>query len=107
MQRSGSLKVQANRLNILPGGLLGGTGTIIGNVCNSGIVAPGNNNPLGSCLQAGKIVGSFDQIVFCDTDLLRGRFLNTGTLGILLVAPVSYTQVAITDNQTLVALHVE
>ncbi|MEQ1771456.1 MAG: hypothetical protein ABL879_16625, partial [Devosia sp.] len=54
-------------------------------------------------LQAGKIVGSFDQIVFCDTDLLRGRFLNTGTLGILLVAPASYTQVAVTDNQTLVA----
>ncbi|MEO6742479.1 MAG: ice-binding family protein [Chthoniobacteraceae bacterium] len=177
----GTLKAQ--QVNVMPNGLLGGTGTITSNVENSGIVAPGGI-PLGICsitpvnasgdlcllppnsnvpgtltiqgnytqasagtlqidvaspanfdrlivsgtaqisgtldirnaggnplqfgelipfLQAGNIVGKFEQILMPNCDQFRGRFLNTGTSGILLVAPTSYVQVATTPNQTQVA----
>ncbi len=45
----------------------------------------------------GQIKGDFDRIVV--TDGFRGRFLNSGQVGTLLVAPASYTQVATTPNE--------
>lgn len=54
-------------------------------------------------LQAGKITGKFNRIEMPDPSLFRGRFVNAGHLGILLVAPTSYTLVAKTPNETHVA----
>ncbi|WP_206026254.1 autotransporter domain-containing protein [Roseimicrobium sp. ORNL1] len=149
---------EAGRVNVFRGGLLGGSGVILGDVFNSGTVAPGNSpgtltiignytqrksstlqieiasekvfdrlvvsgtarvdgtldirNYRGSTLsygqqvpflQAGRIVGTFDEILMPEDDLFRGRFINAGHIGILLVAPTSYTLVAETPNQTRVA----
>jgi len=52
-------------------------------------------------LQAGNIVGGFDQIVVPAS--FRGRFLANGGTGTLLLAPESYTQVAVGQNQVNVA----
>ncbi len=52
-------------------------------------------------LQAGSIVGEFDQIVAPND--FRGRVLVNGGTGTLLLAPESYTQVAEGQNQTNVA----
>lgn len=60
---------------------------------------PSTLSPLGT---VGSI-DTFDQILMPESDLFRGRFLNTGTTGILLVAPTSYTLVATNPNQTEVA----
>ena len=54
-------------------------------------------------IQAGKITGTFDTIIVPDSSVDRGRFVNTGTTGILIIAPVSYTQVATTPNQAAIA----
>jgi len=65
----------------------------------------GHNLELGDqypFLDAGNIDGTFDAILMPEVNL-RGRFLNTGQTGILLVAPTSYTQVAETPNQVRVA----
>ncbi|QIF01491.1 autotransporter outer membrane beta-barrel domain-containing protein [Roseimicrobium sp. ORNL1] len=50
-------------------------------------------------LRAGRITGRFNRILMPDDHLLRGRFLNSGSTGTLLVAPASYTLVAQTQNQ--------
>ena len=54
-------------------------------------------------LQAGKITGKFSRIEMPQPDVFRGRFLNAGQVGVLLVAPTSYTLVAQTPNQTRLA----
>lgn len=52
-------------------------------------------------LEAGSISGAFDTI---NTPAgFRGRFVDNGTTGTLLVAPSSYTQAATTPNQNAVA----
>ena len=45
----------------------------------------------------GGIAGEFDTITAPET--FRGRFLNLGTTGVLLIAPDTYTRVAVTPNQ--------
>jgi len=52
-------------------------------------------------LQAGSITGSFASITAPET--FRGRFLNGGTIGTILIAPDTYTRVAVTPNQRSVA----
>ena len=54
-------------------------------------------------LRAGTITGKFDEIEMPASNRLRGRFLNYGNVGVLLVAPTSYTLVAETVNQMRVA----
>jgi uncharacterized protein with beta-barrel porin domain len=54
-------------------------------------------------LQAGRINGTFDQILMPQPGTFRGRFLAEGGTGSLIVAPTSYTLVAQTDNQRRVA----
>ena len=49
----------------------------------------------------GGITGEFDSITAPET--FRGRFLNLGTTGVLLIAPDTYTRVAVTPNQREVA----
>ncbi|MFM8983314.1 MAG: hypothetical protein ACKOLA_10490, partial [Spartobacteria bacterium] len=49
----------------------------------------------------GGISGEFDTITAPET--FRGRFLNLGTTGVLLISPDSYTRVAVTPNQREVA----
>ncbi len=139
------------------GATLQGVGLIIGNVTNSGTVAPGNSIgtltidgnytqrsngtlqiEIGSpsnhdvlvvsgtaklsgtleiaslgygpeygdqipFLVAGKITGKFNQIEMPQSDLYRGRFLDADGIGVLLVAPTSYTLVANTPNEHSVA----
>jgi outer membrane autotransporter protein len=52
-------------------------------------------------IQAGSIRGNFATISAPET--FRGRFLNGGTVGTLLIAPDTYTRVAVTPNQREVA----
>ncbi len=52
-------------------------------------------------LQAGSITGNFASITAPET--FRGRFLNGGTVGTILIAPDTYTRVAVTPNQVQVA----
>ena len=52
-------------------------------------------------LQAGNITGNFASITAPET--FRGRFLNSGTVGTILIAPDTYTRVAVTPNQVQVA----
>jgi len=52
-------------------------------------------------LQAGSITGNFASITAPET--FRGRFLNGGTVGTILIAPDTYTLVAVTPNQVQVA----
>lgn len=159
-----SAELQADRVIVLPEAGLGGGGLIIGNVFNSGLVAPGDlpKSSLGSSsqigtlsllgdytqtsngalqieiagpnqkdrlivsetarlagtldvrtvggqrleygdrypiLEAGSINGAFGRILMPEPEL-RGRFLNNGRSGILLVAPISYTLVARTPNES-------
>jgi len=61
-------------------------------------IAPGTRYDF---LQAGSIVGEFDSIMVPDG--LRGRFLNSGTVGTLLFGPGSYVMMAINQNQRNVA----
>lgn len=56
-----------------------------------------------SFLLANDIEGEFDQIVMPDSNRFRGRFIDAGGEGILLIAPTSYTLVAETGNQRNVA----
>ena len=149
----------ADSITVLGNALLGGAGTIYGNVFNYGTVSPGNSpgtltiagnytqGSSGNLLveiagpanfdslvvggaaslagtltvttvdggtlafgdkyqflsAAGGISGEFDTIAMPAG--FRGRFLTDAgnTLGTLLVAPQSYTQVAVTPNQTRVA----
>jgi outer membrane autotransporter protein len=49
----------------------------------------------------GGIAGEFDTITAPET--FRGRFLNLGTTGVLLIAPETYARVALTPNQREVA----
>ena len=144
---------EANQINVMPQGVLGGTGHIISNVWNAGVVAPGTliiqgnyaqaysgtlavgtgdlltvsgQATLGGTLnaqglvsshlafgdqvlvlKAGSIEGNFDTIDMPNSETLRGRVLTENGLGILLVAPTSYTLVAQTPNQTEVARAVD
>jgi outer membrane autotransporter protein len=149
----------ANSLTVLRNALLGGAGTIFGNVLNNGTVSPGNSpgtlTIVGNYTQASsghlavEIAGpnNFDRLVVSGTATLagtltvttvnggtlsfgdkyqflsagggisgefdtiampsgfRGRFLtdSSNTQGTLLVAPLSYTQMAVTQNQFNVA----
>jgi autotransporter-associated beta strand protein/T5SS/PEP-CTERM-associated repeat protein len=83
--------------------VVGGAATVDGTLN----VIPYNGNPLAYGQQysflvaSGGISGEFDTITAPAT--FRGRFLNLGTTGILLIAPDSYTQVAVTPNQQNVA----
>jgi outer membrane autotransporter protein len=52
-------------------------------------------------LQAGSIVGTYDNLIAPDG--LRIRFLNSGTVGTLLFGPGSYVPMAINQNQRNVA----
>ncbi|MEZ0387910.1 MAG: autotransporter-associated beta strand repeat-containing protein, partial [Verrucomicrobium sp.] len=155
--QSGSLAVngtlQSPYVGVSHRAILQGTGLIIGNVFNSGTVAPGNsigtltihgnytqhsNGTLqievasashhdvlavgGTAKLAGtlevrslgykpkygdqipflvarRITGKFSDIDMPNPDRFRGRFLNEGGVGVLLVAPTSYTLVARTDNE--------
>ncbi len=70
-------------------------------------VIPYGGNPLAYGQQyafltaGGGISGEFDSIIAPET--FRGRFLNGGTTGTLLIAPDTYTRVAVTPNQRSVA----
>ncbi len=55
-------------------------------------------------LLAKKITGKFGQIEMPQSDLYRGRFLSEDGVGVLLVAPASYTLVASTPNEHSLAL---
>jgi autotransporter-associated beta strand protein/T5SS/PEP-CTERM-associated repeat protein len=149
-------RTTVGELIISAGAMLGGTGTIEGNVQNRGTVSPGNSIgtltvagdyqqtssgsldieiaspssfdrlvvggraslagtlqvlPIGgnslsygekyAFLQAGSISGSFETINAPEG--FRGRFLSDGSTGTLLIAPDTYTQVAVTPNQRSVA----
>ncbi len=138
------------------GSLLGGAGTIAGEVANNAVVNPGNSPgtititgnynqsaagtlqieaadagnfdrlvvggaailagtlqflPLDgfqpqygqqfAFLQAGQVLGGFATLQVPET--FRGRFLTDGGTGILLLAPDSYTRVALTPNQVQAA----
>ena len=61
-------------------------------------IAPGSRFDF---LQAGSIVGAYDSIIAPEG--LRGRFLNSGTVGTLLFGPSSYVMMAINQNQRNVA----
>lgn len=90
-QSSGTLRLSGGSIiagdtpiNIL-GGVMSGTGTIIGDVFNAGILSPGN--PLGLLT----ITGSYNQA-------------PTGTLLIELAAPnegIPYDQLVVTEQATL------
>jgi len=54
-------------------------------------------------LVAKNIKGGFNKILMPQPDLYRGRFLNEEGMGVLLVAPTSYTLVAQNANQRSVA----
>lgn len=54
-------------------------------------------------LQAAVINGEFDRILMPDPGRFRGRFWANGGTGTLIVAPTSYTLVAVTGNQRNVA----
>jgi autotransporter-associated beta strand protein/T5SS/PEP-CTERM-associated repeat protein len=83
--------------------VIGGAATVDGTLN----VIPYNGNPLAYGQQysflaaSGGISGEFDTITAPAT--FRGRFLNLGTTGFLLIAPDSYTRVAVTPNQREVA----
>ncbi len=74
----------AGTLNVIP---YGGNNLTYGQKCDF--------------LQAGRIVGTFDTINAPEG--FRGRFINTSTVGTLLIAPDTYTRVAVTPNQERVA----
>ncbi len=84
--------------------VVGGAATVDGTLN----VIPYNGNPLAYGQQyafltaGGGISGEFDTITAPET--FRGRFLNLGTTGILLIAPDTYTRVAVTPNQRNVAV---
>lgn len=159
--KEGALRVngifQAPEVQVFHGALLGGNGTVVGNVSNDGYLAPGNSPGTlsivgnydqssdgafelevvslnvfdilrvsqrasldglldvqysGSTFEYGdqiaflfadRIVGTFDSIQVPDSSNFRGRFVNYGKTGVLLIAPASYTQVATTPNQRRVA----
>ena len=50
-------------------------------------------------LHAGSITGQFDSITTSDPSVFRARFLTNGGTGTILIAPASYTLVAVTQNQ--------
>jgi outer membrane autotransporter protein len=75
---------------------LGGTLSAVG--YEGYTIAPGSRFDF---LQAGSIVGAYDSIIAPDG--LRGRFLNSGTVGTLLFGPSSYVPMAINQNQRNVA----
>jgi outer membrane autotransporter protein len=83
--------------------VVGGAATVDGTLN----VIPYNGNPLAYGQQyafltaGGGITGEFDSITAPET--FRGRFLNLGTTGALLIAPDTYTRVAVTPNQREVA----
>jgi outer membrane autotransporter protein len=83
--------------------VVGGAATVDGTLN----VIPYNGNPLDYGQQyafltaGGGITGEFDTINAPAT--FRGRFLNLGTTGVLLIAPDTYTRVAVTPNQREVA----
>ena len=82
--------------------IVGGTATLGGALD----VIPYGGNTLAygqqyNILQAGSIAGNFATITAPET--FRGRFLNGGTVGTLLIAPDTYTRVAVTPNQREVA----
>ncbi|TSA34114.1 MAG: hypothetical protein D4R65_06725 [Verrucomicrobiaceae bacterium] len=54
-------------------------------------------------LHAGSITGQFDSITTSDPSIYRARFLVDGGAGTILIAPTSYTLVAVTQNQKNVA----
>lgn len=54
-------------------------------------------------LQAGSISGAFDTITTWDPATYRARLLQNGGTGTILIAPASYTLVALTQNQKNVA----
>lgn len=155
--QAGSLAVngtlQSPYVNVSPGATLQGIGIIIGNVFNSGTVAPGNSigrltihgnytqRPSGTLeievastshhdvlavsgtaklagtleirslgyrpkygdqipfLLANRITGKFSHIDMPNPDRFRGRFFHADGVGVLLVAPTSYTLVARTGNE--------
>ena len=75
---------------------LGGTLNAVG--YGGYTIAPGSRFDF---LQAGSIVGAYDSIIAPEG--LRGRFLNSGTVGTLLFGPGSYVMMAINQNQRNVA----
>ena len=82
--------------------IVGGTATLSGTVN----IIPYGGNTLAygqqyNIIQAGSITGDFASITAPET--FRGRFLNGGTVGTLLIAPDTYTRVAVTPNQRAVA----
>ena len=83
--------------------VVGGAASVAGTLN----VIPYNGNPLAYGQQynfltaTGGITGEFDTITAPET--FRGRFLNGGTTGTLLIAPDTYTRVAETPNQRSVA----
>ena len=82
--------------------VVGGT-AVLGGALN---IVPYGGNPLAygqqyNFLQAAAITGNFATITAPET--FRGRFLNLGTSGVLVIAPDTYTRVAVTPNQRQVA----
>jgi fibronectin-binding autotransporter adhesin len=79
--------------------VVGGPATVGGTIN----IIPYNGNPLAYGQQfafltaGGGITGEFSTITAPET--FRGRFLNLGPTGVLLIAPDTYTRVALTPNQ--------
>lgn len=99
----GTLEIEIGSLNSFDRLIVSGTAHLGGtlDVKTSGSkLKYGQQYPF---LQAGKITGKFDRIEMPQPSRFRGRFINAGNLGILLVAPTSYTLVADAPNETRLA----
>ncbi|MEN9468779.1 MAG: hypothetical protein RL630_512 [Verrucomicrobiota bacterium] len=99
---SGSLEIEIASPSSFDRLVVGGRASLAGTLQ----VIPIAGNPLAygekyPFLQAGTISGSFDTIA--TPEGFRGRFLSDGTTGTLLIAPDTYTRVAVTPNQRRVA----
>ncbi|TLD71590.1 autotransporter domain-containing protein [Phragmitibacter flavus] len=100
---SGALQIEVGSVNNHDVLVVSGTAVLDGTleIASLGYKAKyGDQIPF---LRAGNITGKFDVIEMPDPEVNRGRFLNLGKVGVLLVAPKSYTLVAETPNQSRVA----
>ena len=101
---TGSFELEIASLSLFDRLLVSGSANLAGTlrVINYG----GNQLAYGqqyAFLQAAAIHGEFDQILMPDPGRFRGRFWVNGGTGTLIVAPTSYTLVAVTGNQRNVA----
>jgi fibronectin-binding autotransporter adhesin len=100
---TGSLQLEIASTSLFDRLVVGGTANLAGTLAvqdTGGALAYGQQYDF---LQAAGITGAFDQITMPSPGRYRGRFLVNGGTGSLLIAPTSYTLVAVTRNQRSVA----